>query len=217
MTARRFDPRLMLVTDAALCGERGVVETARKAVAGGATAVQVRAKDAPADELLRLVEAVARACPGTSVLVNDRVDVYLAARALDAPVAGVHVGQHDLPVPVVRALVGHEAVIGLTANRGDHLEDVARLPAGTVDYLGVGVIRPTPTKPDHPAALGVDGFAAVCAAAPVPCIAIGGIRPGDPAPIRRAGGAGVAVVSALCAATDPELEAALLREEWDRG
>lgn len=90
------------------------------------------------------------------------------------------------------------------------------LPSGTVDYLGVGVIRPTATKPDHPAPLGLDGFAALAAATPLPCVAIGGITVADAAPLRRAGAAGLAVVSALCTAEDPAAAARRFRTEWDR-
>jgi thiamine-phosphate diphosphorylase len=81
---------------------------------------------------------------------------------------------------------------------------VADLPAGTVDYLGVGVFRPTATKADHPEPLGVTGFALLAAAAELPCVAIGGVLRSDSAKLRAAGAAGLALVSAICAADDPE-------------
>jgi thiamine-phosphate diphosphorylase len=201
-----FDPRLVLVTDCA--------STAREAVAGGATAVQVRAKDADTTDLLHLVEDVVAVCPGVDVLVNDRVDVFLAARVLDIPVAGVHVGQRDLPAAVTRALVGPDAVVGLTANTPAHLATAAALPAGTVDYLGVGVLRATDTKPDHPPVLGVEGVAHVCAATDLPCVVIGGIAAADLPALRAAGAAGVAVASAIGASPDPRVAAARLRSAW---
>jgi thiamine-phosphate diphosphorylase len=84
-----------------------------------------------------------------------------------------------------------------------------------VDYLGVGVIRPTSTKPDHPPALGIDGFAAFAANTTVPCVAIGGVRVSDVAPLREAGAAGVAVVSAICGAEDPAAASRALRSAAD--
>lgn len=212
---RAIDLSTYLVTDTDLCGARGVIETVRDAVAGGATTVQVREKDASARDLLELVRAVADAVDGrATVLVDDRVDVYLAARDAGARVHGVHVGQSDLPARETRALIGPDAVLGLTANTDAHLAAVAELPAGTVDYLGVGVIRPTATKADHPAPLGIDGFARIAAATPLPCVAIGGVGVDDAAPLRSAGAAGLAVVSAICAAPDARAAAAAFATAW---
>jgi thiamine-phosphate pyrophosphorylase len=213
---RDFDPRLYLVTDTVLSGGRGVVETVRQAVLGGVTAVQVRAKHETAADALRLLVEVGEACRGRArVLMNDRVDVYLAARDAGAPVHGVHVGQHDLPVLAVRRLVGPDAVVGLSAGTWEAVAAAGMLPAGTVDYLGIGAIRSTRTKPDAPTALGTTGFAQLCRLSPLPCVAIGGIGLGDLAPLRRAGAAGAAVVSAICAADDAGARAGELRAEWD--
>lgn len=215
MIARSFDPTLYLVTDGALCAERGVVETVRQAVDGGVTCVQVRAKDLSTAAFLDLVTAVCHAVGDrVPVLVDDRVEVYLAARLRGAAVHGVHVGQDDLPIDIVRVLVGPHAIVGWTANTVNHLETAGRLPTGTVDYLGVGVIRATATKPDHPAPLGIDGFERLRHHTHLPCIAIGGIGLHDMAPLRRAGAAGAAVVSAICAADDPRSVASSLRSEW---
>jgi len=204
-----------LVTDARLSGARGVIETVRAAVAGGATTVQLREKEATGREMLAALIAVAEAVDGrASVLVDDRVDVYLAARAAGADVHGVHLGQTDLPVASARAIVGPDAVIGLTAKTHAHIHAVHALPVGTVDYLGVGIIHPTQTKEDLPPPIGVEGFARLAAATAVPCVAIGGIRVEDAAPLRRAGAAGVAVVSAICAAPDARAAAAGFATAW---
>lgn len=211
-----MDLSLYLVTDPELCGARGVTETVRRAVDGGTTIVQLRDKQADRDAQLRQLAELAEAIAGRAQLViNDRLDVAVAACARGIPIDGIHLGQGDTTVLEARAELGPEALIGLTADTAEHLAALRRLPAGTVDYLGVGVIRATTTKPDHPAALGVDGFARFAAQSPVPCVAIGGITAADIAPLRRAGAAGVAVVSALCAAEDPALAAAALRELWD--
>ncbi|WP_237280321.1 thiamine phosphate synthase [Subtercola vilae] len=213
---RGFDPAVYFVTDTALCGDRGVVETVRQAVLGGVHTVQVRAKNESAAEAFELLVAVGQVCQGhATVLMNDRVDVYLAAKAAGAWVQGVHVGQGDLPVRWVRELVGSEAIVGLTANTAAHFDAIGALTPGTVSYAGVGVIRPTSTKADHPEPLGIDGFAGFALASSVPCVAIGGVRRDDLPAIRQAGGVGAAVVSLLCLAADPRREAELLVAAWN--
>jgi hydroxymethylpyrimidine kinase/phosphomethylpyrimidine kinase/thiamine-phosphate diphosphorylase len=211
------DLSLHLVTDAALCGERGVVATVDAAVAGGVTVVQLRDKTATDAETVDLLVQLSQIIDGRALLVvNDRLPSVIDARALGARVDGVHLGQSDTSVERARALLGPDALIGLTANTPAHLDALRALPEGTVDYVGVGVIRPTSTKPDHPPALGVDGFRALAASSPVPAVAIGGIGRDDVAALRDAGAAGIAVVSALCAADDPRLAARALRREWRR-
>lgn len=207
---------LYLVTDSRLSGPRGVLDVVTAAVAGGVTCVQVRDKDASGRALLELVTAVAdRVGDRVPVLVNDRVDVYLAARDVGVAVAGVHVGQQDLPVTAVRRLIGPDAVLGLSAATTDELDAVAAQPDGTVDYLGIGAVHATATKPDAPAPLGVDGFARAVAhvldGSGLPAVAIGGVGPEDAAALRGAGATGIAVVSAICAAPDPRTAAWTLR------
>ena len=212
------DLSLYLVTDPALCGERGVVETVRQAVDGGVRIVQLRDKTATDAEITAQLVALSQVIDGrVPLVVNDRLEAALAARALGARVDGVHLGQRDASVIRARELLGPDALIGLTANNPAHLEAVRALPAGTVDYLGVGVIRPTRTKPDHPAPLGIDGFQAFAVASPLPCVAIGGVGLDDTIALRDAGAAGVAVVSALCAADDPRTAAAEFVRRWRSG
>src|SRR5699024_4511614 len=117
-------------------------------------------------------------------------------------------------VLTAREALGAGAVIGLTANTEEHLAAVAALPAGTVDYVGVGVIRPTSTKPDHPPALGIAVFAHLTALSSVPTLAMSGVLQEDIAHLRSAGAAGVCFVSALCAAEDPEHVARSMAASW---
>lgn len=209
------DLSLYLVTDPQLCGRRGVIETVRQAVAGGVTIVQLRDKDASDEMIIDQLVALSEVIAGRALLVvDDRVDAVLEARRRGARVDGVHVGQTDLPVAEARRRLGPDALIGLTANTPEHLEAVRALPAGTVDYVGIGVIHPTTTKPNHPPALGAAGFAALAAASPVPAVAIGGIGLDDVAALRAAGAVGVAVVSAICAADDARAAAHELRRRW---
>ena len=226
-----LDLSVYLVTDPALCGARGVPAVVAAAVAGGATVVQIRDKHASAADLLGTVTEAAAAidahssahpgAPRPLLLVDDRVDVVLAALARGVRADGVHVGQSDVPADLVRRMLDaaspdRRLVVGLTANAPAHVEAVRRLPAGTVDYLGVGVIRPTSTKPDHPTPLGHEGFGIIAGLSPVPCVAIGGVDVDDVAATAAAGGAGTAVVSAVCAAEDPEAAARELAEAWAR-
>ncbi|WP_147681079.1 thiamine phosphate synthase [Actinomyces ruminicola] len=212
------DLRVYLVTDAAQCRARGrtVTDTVRAAVAGGATCVQVRAKRADGADFLTQVldvaHAVGRQVP---VLVNDRVDVFLAARRLGAPVAGVHVGQRDLPAAVVRDLIGDDAYLGLSAATPDELATAQA--EGACDHVGIGAVRATTTKPDAPAGLGAPGIARLAAGTDLPCVAIGGVTAADLPALRAGGLAGAAVVSAICLAGDPRAAARALRRAWESG
>lgn len=197
------DLSLHLVTDHRVPFSR-LRDIVAQAVDAGVTVVQLRDKVATGGELyaraLDIADVIAGRC---AFVVDDRLDIVLAARANGARVDGIHLGQSDLPVDIARTLLGPDALVGWTANTPAHLAAAAAFPDGTLDYLGVGVIRATATKPDHPRPLGVDGFAELAASTVLPCVAIGGIDVDDVGPLRRAGAAGVAVVSAVCAADDP--------------
>ena len=205
-----------VISDRQLCGARGIVATMGAAAAGGAGIIQYRDKTADAADQLReierLCEAIAGRCP---LVVNDRLDVALEGILRGLPIAGVHLGQADTSVVAAREELGPDALIGLSANTADQLRVIEALPDGTLNYLGVGVIRETNTKLDHPPALGFDGFASFARRTPLPCVTIGGIGIRDIARIREAGGAGAAVVSAVCTAPDPEAMTRAMRREWD--
>jgi len=202
-----LDLSLYLVLDSALCGERGIVPTLRAAVRGGVSAVQVREPQAGTRQLCRIVETVQQALIGSDValLVNDRLDVALALGA-----DGVHLGQSDLPAAHARRVAGPDLLIGLSVSNLAEAQEAAALVAGTVDYLGVGPVFATATKPGAAPPMGLRLTTEVCAVAPLPCVAIGGIGPANAAAVRRTGAAGIAVVSAICAAPDPEAAAAAL-------
>lgn len=182
----------MLVTDDVLVAGRDLVALAMAAERGGATSVQLRLKQAPPRELVEMARALVAAL-AVPVLVNDRPDVAVAAGA-----AGVHVGPDDLAVDLVRRIAPPGFIVGASVGTDD---EAAR--AGRADYWGVGPWRSTTTKADAGLSLGPDGFARVVRlAAGIPCIAVGGVRPEDVPAVRRAGGAGIAVVSGLLGADD---------------
>lgn len=214
-TAGALDLSLYLVADVDTVAATGrdLVDTVVAGVAGGVTTVQLRAKHLAAREQVELTVRLAAALPvDVPLLVNDRVDVALAARARGARVAGVHLGQTDLDPADVRAILGPALVLGLSTGTPALVHAAAA--AGVVDYLGLGAFRPTLTKPDAPAALGLDGVAALVRTSRLPAVAIGGIGTGDAAALRRTGVDGVAVVSAVCAAPDPRAAAADLAAAW---
>ena len=168
--------------------------------------VQVRSKPVDARALTELTAAVADAVheidPRAKVLVDDRVDVALAVRSRGAPVHGVHVGQDDLPVRDVRALLGPDAVIGLTTGTLE-LVRAAHEVADALDYLGCGPFRATPTKDSGRTPIGLAGYPDLVAASPVPLIAIGDVTADDASDLAATGVDGVAVVRGLMDAADP--------------
>ncbi|WP_313815548.1 thiamine phosphate synthase [Citricoccus sp.] len=198
-----LDLRCYLVTSGT---GRRTMEVAAAAAAAGAGVVQVRAKEASAAELLELTcavaEAVHAASPATRVLVDDRPDVAWAARSRGAAVHGVHLGQDDLPVADARALLGPEAIIGLTTGTLD-LVRAAEAQRDLLDYIGAGPFRRTPTKESGREPLGMDGYPELVAATALPIVAIGDVTSADAAALAGTGVAGVALVRALMEAPDP--------------
>lgn len=209
-----------LVTDAAQCAAAGrsVAETVEAGVRSGVRSVQVRAKDASGAGFLDEVAAVAEAIAGipgaqdVALIVNDRVDVALAARAAGVRVAGVHVGQSDLPASLVRAILWPGAVIGVSAATPAEI----RAAEPFADYLGIGPLRDTATKPDADAALGLPRVAALASGTRLPSVTIGGVTPEDLPVLRAVGLAGVAIVSGICAAADPGAAARAYLEQWTK-
>ena len=199
------DYSLYLVTNAALAGPRGVEAVVQAAVAGGVTIVQWRDKGGAAGALLPHVQRLREWLRLRHVpfIVNDDVDLALACDA-----DGVHVGQDDLACAAVRLRVGAQRLIGVSV--GSVAEAVQAARAGA-DYLGVSPVFATPTKPNAPAATGLEGLRAIHAAVSLPLVAIGGIHVGNAAAVREAGADGIAVVSAIMAAPDPRAAAQALR------
>lgn len=196
---------LMLVTDRGMAGQRPLEDIVLAAVRGGVTAVQLREKSAGTRafiEFARTLDA-ALAPLGVPLVINDRVDVALAAG-----IANVHVGQSDMAPADVRRLMGPDATIGLSISDPGQMR-AADLAAA--DYLGVGPVYPTGSKADAAPALGVAGLAGLRAMTGLPIIAIGGLTADNSGPVLAAGADGVAVVSALMLAADPAAAAASFR------
>ncbi len=200
--------RLCLVTDREIGRGRPLVEVVMRAVTGGVTMVQLREKAATTRAFLeeaRALKAVL-ADHGVPLIVNDRADVALAVGA-----DGVHVGQADMPVEAVRAVVGPGMTIGLSITDA---EQIARADAGAADYLGIGPVHPQKTKPDAATPLGLGGFAKLRRMTAKPVLAIGGVKADDVPMLVEEGATGVAVVSAIMGAEDPEAAARLFARAW---
>lgn len=197
----------MVVTDAALLKGRDPVEACRRAVTGGATMVQVRMKDAPPRDVATLARLLVAAL-SVPVIVNDRIDIALAAGA-----AGAHLGQEDPPLDRLRPHVPPGFVLGISVGSSAEAERARSWPA---DYWSVGPCFATATKPDAGPPLGPAGFAGVARLAPagVPVIGVGGITAATAGGLRQAGAAGVAVVGAVWGGADPETAARDIRAAW---
>jgi thiamine-phosphate pyrophosphorylase len=200
--------RTYLVTAASRSAGRTTPEVVAAALDGGVDVVQLRDKEVSARERyetgLRLRELTAEA--GVPLIVNDRIDL---AGAVDAD--GVHLGQSDLPVAAAREQLGESAVVGVSAST---VEAAREAEAAGADYLGVGAVYGTDSKDvsGDRNGIGVERIAAVADAVEIPVIGIGGIDAGNAAPVIEAGAAGVATLSAITAAEDPEGATAALRE-----
>ena len=186
-----------LVTDGRLCGPRGVEATVAEGVRGGAAWVQLREKTATTRAFLETALRLKTLLTPLRVplLINDRVDVALAAGA-----EGVHLGQNDMPPEHARQILGPDAVIGLSV---ETWSDVETAQDQDVDYLGVSPVYSTPTKTDTSGVWGLDGLVRIRAYSKHPLVAIGGIGAGNAARIVHTGVDCIAVVSAICAAPDP--------------
>jgi thiamine-phosphate pyrophosphorylase len=201
-----IDLSVYLITDPVLSGAFSVEEIVGYAVAGGVTTVQLRDPQAKTRALVEQARSLATLLRRHRIpfVVNDRVDVAVAADA-----DGVHVGQADMAPGDARMLIGPDRILGLSVTSESDLDhsDLAG-----VDYLGVGPIYPTPTKADAAPPIAIGGLRAVRARTRLPIVAIGGLHAGNAADVIAAGADGVAVVSAICAAPDPEAATRELKE-----
>ncbi len=198
MKAVSFDYTLYLVTDRRLSRGRTTLEIVQAAVRGGATCVQLREKDCSTREFIREALSIRDflKASGVPLIINDRLDVAMAVEA-----DGVHLGQSDMPLEMARRIVGDGMCIGISA---ESLENAVAAERGGADYIGVSPIFETPTKTDTAPALGLAGLRDIRAAVEIPLVAIGGLKRDNAAEVVESGADGIAVVSAIVAAEDPE-------------
>jgi thiamine-phosphate pyrophosphorylase len=198
MMGRPFDPFLYLVTDRGLAGSRGVAEVVRQAIEGGVTLVQLREKSlsrALFIEEARMLKGICRT-QGVPLIVNDNIEVARAAGA-----DGIHLGQADSSPREARGRLGPDAIIGLSV---ENCAQVREAMALDIDYVAASPVFATPTKTDTAPPLGLDGVRAIRSLCDRPLVAIGGINLSNALEVLQAGADGIAVVSAIMAAADPQ-------------
>jgi thiamine-phosphate pyrophosphorylase len=210
------DLRLYALVDPDVSGGHDLADLSRKVALGGATLVQLRDKTGSTLRMIEEARAIKQALAGSFVplLINDRVDVALAAGA-----DGVHVGWDDMPVADARRLLGREAIIGLSIKTA---EQVAKAPLDLLDYVCIGGVFQTSSKDNKEPPVRPDGFARLAAlvrarAPNMPVGAIAGIDQSNAASVVAAGADGIAVISALSVTPDPAGAAKRLRAIVDDG
>jgi thiamine-phosphate pyrophosphorylase len=209
-----IDLRLNAIVDPERANGRSLAELTRLVVGGGATLIQLRDKLGSTRRMIEEARAMKAVLAGTGVplVINDRVDVALAAGA-----DGVHVGQDDMAAADARRLLGPTAIIGLSI-KSVALANAAPLEA--IDYAGIGGVYATTSKDNPDPPIGVDGLRAIMVALRArrqdfPVCGIAGIDASNAAPVIEAGADGVAVISALSMQPDPQAAARALRAVVD--
>ncbi|MEI3377586.1 MAG: thiamine phosphate synthase [Coriobacteriales bacterium] len=200
-----IDYTLYLVTDRALMSTPTLAEAVNAACAGGVTLVQLREKHVTDDEYVAIAREVKAICDkhGVPLIINDNPNVAVAVDA-----AGVHVGQEDLEASRVRDIVGPDAIVGVSAAS---VAEARAAQAAGADYLGVGAIVATATKPEA-GIVTRDELTAIIDAVDIPVVAIGGVNAQTIPTLAGLGLAGYSVVSAIITADDIKASAADLHE-----
>jgi len=194
-----------------------VEEVIAAAVDEGFTCIQIRSKVVSAREMISILEKSARAInelgksDSVALLVDDRLDVVLAAREAGIKVDGVHVGQSDIPVEVCRKFLGVNSIVGLSASTE---EIISAVDVSQIDYLGVGPLHATDTKTDTGEVLSFEKIAELVKVSPLPIVVGGGVKLKDIPALASTGANGFFVVSAVAGAENPRLAARELVTAW---
>ncbi|OZG60517.1 thiamine-phosphate phosphorylase [Bifidobacterium lemurum] len=224
----RFDLSAYLVLGPDDCKGRPLTDVVDRALAGGATFVQLRAKNADAGELTQMARDIAQIIENNdksdsvAFVIDDRVDVVWQARRKGIKVDGVHIGQTDMEPAQARALLGDEAIVGLSAQTERLVRLINELPDGCIDYIGAGPLHYTNTKPEA-AVVEDDGakhtldetqINTICSACDFPVVVGGGVKADDIPMLAGTKAAGWFVVSAIAGAPDPEAATRELVARW---
>lgn len=206
MNLENIDYSLYIVTDRGLSSGRTTLEIVKAAVRGGATCVQLREKTCPTLEFIEQALSVKEYLREHNIplIINDRLDVAQAVQA-----DGVHLGQTDMPFGMAKAILKDSMIIGISA---ESLEDAIKAEKGGADYIGVSPIFATPTKTDTAPPLGLEGLRKIRKAVRLPLVGIGGLNKDNAGEVIKNGADGIAVVSAIVAADDPEKAAGELKK-----
>ena len=206
---------------------RPVREIIEAAISAGFTCIQIRSKVASATELIELTRQAAEVISSAgktgkvALVVDDRLDVVLAARKLGIKVDGIHVGQKDIPVDICREYLGEDAIVGLSAKTGELFDYIKTVDVSKIDYFGAGPLHKTATKPD----CGLDSLGnfrtrsleeltRLKQLSPIPVVVGGGVKIFDIPQLAQTKVDGFFVVSAVAEADDPLTAASELVEAW---
>ncbi|NMA75007.1 MAG: thiamine phosphate synthase [Bacteroidales bacterium] len=207
-----FDLSLYLVTDRDLALNRPLIDVVEQAVKGGVTMVQLREKNCSSKAFYNEAKQLKKLLSSYNIplIINDRLDIALAVDT-----DGLHIGQHDLPYPIARKLLGKNKIIGLSV---ENLQDIEESNNWDVDYIGLSPVFNTSTKTDTAKALGLDGVKELTSLTTHPSVGIGGINLSNASEIIQAGADGIAVVSAIMSHPNPlqaarELRTIILNEK----
>lgn len=200
----KYDYSLYLVTDRMRMSTKTLGEAVEQAILGGCTMVQLREKDSSSLDFYTLALEIKRVTDRYNIplIINDRIDIALAVGA-----AGVHIGQKDIPAHIARRVVGEDMLLGVSV--GSAAEAGNAVKAGA-DYLGVGAMFPTRTKPDA-GAVSMEELGKIRRAVDIPIVVIGGISKENAMPFRPMGIDGLAAVSAVIAQPDIKKAAVTLK------
>ena len=201
-----FELSLYLVTDRELSLGRPLGFIVEEAVKGGATMVQLREKACSTHEFVELaIQLKHKLQPlGVPLIINDRLDVVLAANA-----DGLHIGQSDMPYEIARRLLGYDKIIGLSV---ETMEQARQANLLDIDYISISPVFSTNTKTDTNTPFGLESIWEVMSFTKHPAVAIGGINATNVRDIIQAGANGIAVVSAIVSAAEPERAARELKD-----
>ena len=214
MNKSKIDYSLYLVTDRFLAGNRSIEEIVREGIAGGVTVVQIREKSCGTRQFLDQAFGLrsVTSASGIPLIINDRVDIALACEA-----EGVHLGQEDMNCRLARRIAGKDMIIGVSVST---LDEALAAEAEGADYLGVGPLFATLTKPDALPPTGLALLSEIRRAVHIPLVGIGGITPDNAEDVILSGADGIAVVSAIVAHAEPESAArqlhATIRKTLDK-
>ena len=194
-TKKSIDYKLYLVTDRNVLGKRDLIQSVEEAIQGGATIVQLREKDCSSLDFYNLAVKLKGITSeyGVPLIINDRLDIALAIKA-----DGLHIGQEDLPLTVVKTIVGEEMIIGVSANT---LEEALLAEKQGADYVGIGAVYPTDTKLDVDYVT-LDDLRLIRKEISIPIVGIGGINEENVVEVMGTNIEGVAIVSAILAKQD---------------
>lgn len=200
------DFRVYLITDRRLASGGDLLRAVERALAGGVRAVQLREKDLGGRELLELARKMRAltARRGAKLLINDRVDVALASGA-----DGVHLGESSIPPEDARRLLGPGRLIGVSTHG---VEQLAEAHAAGADFAVFGPVYYTPSKAAFGPPLGIDALRRACASARIPVFALGGVGARNINDVLAAGADGIAMISAILAAEDPQRAASEIND-----